>query len=130
MENIVRIIWNIEDNSFQRLSYTHLLIHQILKLFAEAYDRNLTSVAKLPYAIVFFFRSIAVYVIHHERGAVDLIIDKLTVRWPGIILDTWLSLRCFSSFPENQIRTDSSWKKQNQRNSIYLFSIESYQRIH
>lgn len=35
---------------------------------------------------------------------------KLTVRWPDIILDTWINLRCFSSLPENHIRTDSSWK--------------------
>lgn len=47
----------------------------------------------------------------HERLAGDYDVEKLTVRCPGIIRETWLSLRCFSSFPDNHMRTDSSWKK-------------------
>lgn len=35
---------------------------------------------------------------------------EITVRCPGMILDTWLNLRCFSSLPESHIRTVSSWK--------------------
>jgi len=37
---------------------------------------------------------------------------ELTVRCPDMILETWLSFRCFSSFPENHIKTVSSWKLQ------------------
>jgi hypothetical protein len=56
---------------------------------------------------------------HHTKVDQDLNMDKLTVRWPGIILETWLSLRCFSSFPDIQIRTDSSWMNQKQKHTYY-----------
>lgn len=37
-------------------------------------------------------------------------VHKLTVRCPGMIFVTSLSLSCFSFLPEYQIRIDSSWK--------------------
>ena len=53
---------------------------------------------------------------------------ELTVRCPDIILDTWLSFRCFSSLPENHIKADSSC---NQNQSKIIDCIDSqlaYQR--
>lgn len=54
---------------------------------------------------------------------------KLTVRWPDMILVTWPSLSCFSSLPENQIRTDSSWNQANPR-IRYFQNVESTCPIH
>jgi len=39
---------------------------------------------------------------------ISLSFERLTVRCPDIILETLVSLRRFSSFPENHIKTDSS----------------------
>lgn len=50
--------------------------------------------------------------------------EKLTVRCPEIILETWLSLRYFSSLPEIHIRADSSWN--NHQNYIKDFENERW----